>query len=153
MVALFWIPLKYFFCPEIKKSFDFFKENCGGFFPSRNSYSLSFCSQFGIPWILCWDFTTHNFVPSPFPQDLAWEFHIKWWVSFKISQSQTFESIKNWIDSKRSKKPFKKALAWSQPFPRPLLWPQTPNKNSFRSNLAYKTYLKRIQEQAAEMLS
>ena len=34
------------FCPDIRKSFDYFKANSESFFPSRNSYSLSFCSQF-----------------------------------------------------------------------------------------------------------
>ena len=97
------------FCPEICKSFDYFKVNCENFFPSGNSYSLSFYSQFKIPWILCWEFTTHNFLPSLFPQHLAREFKIKWWAAFKISQTQTFESVKGWLDSQKpkSKKPTK----------------------------------------------
>ena len=40
------------FCPEIRKSFDYFKVNSDIFFPSGNCYPLSFCSQFRIPWIL-----------------------------------------------------------------------------------------------------
>ena len=52
------------FCPKILKSFDYFKANCENFFPSGNSYSLSFCSQFRIPWILCWEFTSHHFLPA-----------------------------------------------------------------------------------------
>ena len=55
------------FCPDIRKSFDYFKVNSESFFPSGNNYSLSFCSQFRIPWILYWEFSTHNFLPSPFP--------------------------------------------------------------------------------------
>ena len=94
------------FCPDIRKSFDYFKVNSESFFPSGNNYSLSFCSQFRIPWILYWEFSTHNFLPSPFPRHLAREFKIKWWATFKISQTQTFDSIKAWIDTKKSK--FKK---------------------------------------------
>ena len=41
------------FCPEISKSFEYFKANSESFFPSGNSYSLFFCSQFKILWILC----------------------------------------------------------------------------------------------------
>ena len=144
------------FCPEICKSFDYFKANCENLFPSRNSYSLSFCSQFRIPWILYWELTSHHFLPAPFPQHLAREFKIKWWAAFKISQSQTFESIKGWLDSQKpkSKKPTKsKVPTWTQHLPGPLTWPQTPSKNSFPSNLAYKAYLKKVQEQAAETLS
>ena len=44
------------FCPEIKKSFDYFENNSESFFPTGNSYSLFFCTQFRIPWILCWIF-------------------------------------------------------------------------------------------------
>ena len=153
---LFFEATQNIFCLEIRKSFDYFKVNCESFFPSGNSYSLSFCSQFRIPWILCWDFTTHNFLPSPYLQHLAREFKIKWWATFKIYQSQTFESIKEWLDSKKpkSKMPTKtKVFIWSQPLPGPLAWPQTPSKNYFPSNSAYKAYLKKVQEQAAETLS
>ena len=103
------------FCPNIRKSFDYFKVNSESFFPSGNSYSLSFCSQFRISWILCWDFTTHSFLPPPYPQHLAREFKIKWWTTFKNFQTQTFESIKEWIDSKKSKskKPSKNTHIWS----------------------------------------
>ena len=100
---LFFGATQSIFCPEIRKFFYYFKVNCESFFPSGNSYSLSLCSQFRIPWILCWEFTTHNFLPLPFPQHLAREFKIKWWVAFKISQSQTFESIKERLDSKKPK--------------------------------------------------
>ena len=51
-----WLSLgdiPYNFCPKIRKSFEYFKFNSESFFPSGNSYSLSFCSQFRIPWILC----------------------------------------------------------------------------------------------------
>ena len=65
------------FCPEISKSFEYFKANSESFFPFGNSYSLFFCAQFRIPWILCWDFCSHHFSPSPFPQHLAREFKIK----------------------------------------------------------------------------
>ena len=58
---LFLGAIQNIFCPEIRKSFDYFKANCESFFPLGNSYSLSFCSQFRIPWILCWEFTSHNF--------------------------------------------------------------------------------------------
>ena len=121
------------------------------FFPSGNSYSLSFCSQFRIPWILCWDFTTHSFLPPPYPQHLAREFKIKWWAAFKISQTQTFESIKEWIGSKKPTKT--KTPIWTQPLPGPFAWPQTPSKNYFPSNSTYKVYLKRVQEQEAETLT
>ena len=66
------------FCPEISKSYEYFKSNCESFFPPGNSYSLFFCSQLRIPWILCWDFCSHHSYPSPFPQYLAREFKIKW---------------------------------------------------------------------------
>ena len=141
------------FCPEIHKYFDYFKVNSESFFPSGNSYLFSFCSQFRIPWILCWDFSTHSFLPPPYPQHLTREFKIKWWVAFKISQTQTFESIKEWIGNPNPKNPKKKISVWSQPLPSLLFWPKTPSKNIFPSNSAYKAYLKRIQEQAAETLS
>ena len=149
MVAIFWSHSKYL-CPKIRKSFYYFKANCENIFPYGNSYSLSFCSQFRIPWILCWVFTTHNFPPSPFPQHLAREFKIKWWAAFKILQTQTFESVKGWLDSQKpkSKKPTKpKVSTWTQPLPGPLAWPQTPSQSYFPSNLAYKAYLKKVQEQ------
>ena len=65
------------FCLEISKSFEYFKANSESFFPFGNSYSLFFCAQFRIPWILCWDFCSHHFSQSPFPQHLAREFKIK----------------------------------------------------------------------------
>ena len=112
------------FCPEIKNSFDYFKSNGDSFFPSGYSYSLLFCAQFRIPWILCWDFCSHHFQPSPFPKYLAREFKIKWWASFKISQAQTFEAVKNWVEAQKPKakksvvsKP--KVPIWSQPLPGP----------------------------------
>ena len=148
---LFFEATQNIFCPQIRKSFDYFKVNYESFFLSGNNYSLSFCSQFRIPWILCWDFTTHNFLPSPFPQHLAREFKIKWWAAFKISQSQTFESIKEWLDSQKpkSKKPTKtKVPTWSHPLPCSLAWPQTPSKISFPSSSAHKN-----QEHAAKTLS
>ena len=92
---LFFGAIQNILCPEIRKSFYYFKANCERFFPLGNSYSLSFCSQFRIPWILCWEFTSHNFLPAPFPQHLAREFKIKWWAAFKILSSQSFESIKD----------------------------------------------------------
>ena len=64
---LFFRATQNIFCPEILKSFDYFKVNSESFFPFGNNYSLSFCSQFRIPWILCWDFTTHSFLPPLFP--------------------------------------------------------------------------------------
>ena len=90
-----------------------------------------------------------------FPQHLAKVFKIKCWAAFKISQTQTFESIKEWIDSKKSKskKSSKKAPVWSSSLPGPLSLPQTPSKTYFPSNSAYKAYLKRVQEQAVETLS
>ena len=90
-----------------------------------------------------------------FPQHLAREFKIKWWAAFKISRTQTFESIKDWIDSKKSKpkKSSKKTHVWSSSLPGPLSWPQTPSKTYFPSNFAYKAYLKKVQEQASETLS
>ena len=106
---LFLGAIPYIFYLDIIKSFDYFKVNSESFFPSENNYSLSFCSQFRIPWILCWDFSTHNFLPLPFPRHLAKGFKIKWWVAFKISQTQTFESIKAWIDTKKA---LKKAFYW-----------------------------------------
>ena len=36
-------------CPEIQKSFEYFKANSESFFPTGNSYSLFFCAQFRIP--------------------------------------------------------------------------------------------------------
>ena len=152
---LFFGATQNIFCLEIRKSFDYLKVNSESFFPFGNSYSLSFCSQLRIPLILCWEFATHNFLPSPYPQHLAREFKIKWWAAFKISQSQTFESIKEWIDSKKpkSKKPIKtKVPIWSQPLPDPLAWPQNPSKNTFPSNSTYKAYLKKDQEQAVETM-
>ena len=83
------------FCPEIQKSFEYVKANSDSFFSSGNSYSLFFCAQFRIPWILCWDFCSHQSHPSPFPKYLAREFKIKWWAAFKISQAQTFEAFKD----------------------------------------------------------
>ena len=65
------------FYPEIQKTFEYVKANSDSFFPSGNSYSLFFCAQFRIPWILCWDFCTHQSQPSPFPKYLAREFKIK----------------------------------------------------------------------------
>ena len=93
------------FCPEINKSFEYFKATSESFFPSGNSYSLFFCAQFRIPWILCWDFCSHHSYPNPFPQYLAREFKIKWWAAFKISQAQTFESVKDWIEAQKPKSP------------------------------------------------
>ena len=140
------------FCPEIKKSFEYYKSNSDSFFPSGNSYSLLFCAQFRIPWILCWDLCSHHFQPSPFPKYLAREFKIKWWASFKLSQAQTFEVVKNWVEAQKPKprrpatsKP--KVPIWSQPLPGPI------TKNSFPSNSAYRAYLKGLQAQAAETLS
>ena len=146
------------FCPEISKSFEYFKTNSESFFLSGNSYSLFFCAQFRIPWILCWDFCSHHSQPSPFPQYLAREFKIKWWVAFKISQAQTFDSVKEWIEAQKpkSKKPSKsksKVPFWSQPLSGPTSWPNTPTKDSFPSNSAYRAYLKKVQAAAAESLS
>ena len=90
-------------CPEISKSFEYFKTNCESFFPSRNSYSLFFCAQFRIPWILCWNFCSHQSQPSPFPKYLAREFKIKWWAAFKINQAQTIDSVKEWIEAQKPK--------------------------------------------------
>ena len=84
------------FCPEISKSFEYLKANSDSFFPFGNSYSLFFCAQFRIPWILCWDFCSHQFSTKPFPSHLAREFKIKWWASFKITQAQTFYSVRDW---------------------------------------------------------
>ena len=145
------------FCTEISKSFDFFKANCESFFPSGNNYSLFFCAQFRIPWILCWDFCSHHFCQSPFPQYLAREFKIKWWAAFKISQAQTFDSVKEWIEAQKpkSKKPTKsksKVPFWSQSLPGPTSWPNTPSKDSFPSNSAYSAYLKNVQADAAKTL-
>ena len=72
------------FCSDVRISFDYFKANSESFFSSGNSYSLSFCSQFGISRILCWDFNTH----------LEKEFKIKWWAAFKISRTQTLNQSK-----------------------------------------------------------
>ena len=47
----------------------------------------------------------------------------------------------------------KKTHVLSSSLPRPLSWPQTPSKTFFPSNSAYKAYLKRVKEQAAETLS
>ena len=143
---------------EISKSFEYFKANCESFFPYGNSYSLFFCAQFRIPWILCWDFCSHHFSPSPFPQHLAREFKIKWWAAFKNFQAQTFDSVKEWIEAQKpkSKKPTKsksKVPIWTQPLPGPTSWPKTPSKDSFPSNSAYRAYLKKIQEESAETLS
>ena len=140
------------FCPEIKKSYEFYKSNSDSFFPSGNSYSLLFCAQFRIPWILCWDFCSHHFQPSPFPKYLAREFKIKWWAAFKLSQAQTFEAVKNWVEAqkptaKMSLASKSKVPIWSQPLPGPI------TKTSFPSNSAYRAYLKGLQAQAAETLS
>ena len=91
------------FCPEIQKSFEYVKASGDSFFPSGNSYSLFFCAQFRIPWILCWDFCTHQYQPSPFPKYLTREFKIKWWAAFKISQVQTFEAVKDWVEAHKPK--------------------------------------------------
>ena len=140
------------FCPEISKSYEYFKSNCESFFPPGNSYSLFFCSQLRIPWILCWDFCSHRSYPSPFPQYLAREFKIKWWAAFKISEAQTFDAVKKWTEAQKPKmkkpttsKP--KVPIWSQPLPGPI------SKNSFTSNSAYRAYLKQIQVEATETLS
>ena len=144
------------FCPEILKAFEYLKANSDSFFPYGNSYSLFFCAQFRIPWILCWDFFPHQSQPSPFPKYLAREFKIKWWAAFKISQTQTFEAIKAWVEAQKPKpnKPSKsksKVPIWSQPLPGPTSWTQT--KNSFPSNSVYRAYLKKVQADAAESLS
>ena len=144
------------FCPEIQKSFEYFKANGESFFPTGNSYSLFFCAQFRIPRILCWDFCSHQSQPSPFPKYLAREFKIKWWAAFKISQAQTFDYVKDWIEAQKPKpkKPSKsksKVPIWSQSLPSPTSWTQT--KNSFPSNSAYKAFLKKVQADAAESLS
>ena len=144
------------FYPEIQKSFEYFKANSESFFPTGNSYLLFFCAQFRIPWILCWDFCSHQSQPSPFPKYLAREFKIKWWATFKITQAQTFKSVKDWIKAQKPKpkKPSKlksKVPIWSQPLPSPTSWTQT--KNSFSSNSAYRAYLKKVQADAAEILS
>ena len=146
------------FCPEISKSFKYFKANNDSFFPSGNSYSLIFCAQFRIPWILCWDFCSHHYSPSPLPLHLAREFKIKWWTAFKITQAQTFNYVRDWIEDQKPK-PKKPSMSktkvpfWSQPLPGPTSWPNTPKKNSFPSNSAYKAYLKKVQAEAAETLS
>ena len=144
------------FCPEIQKSFEYVKDNSDSFFPTGNSYLLFFCAQFRIPWILCWDFCLQQTQPSPFPKYLAREFKIKWWAAFKISQAQTFEAVKDWVEAQKPKlkKPLKsmsKVPIWSQPLPGPTSWTQT--KNSFPSNSAYRAFLKKVQADAAESLS
>ena len=105
------------FCPEIQKSFEYVKANSDSFFPTGNSYSLFFCAQFRIPWILCWDFCTHQAQPSPFPKYLAREFKIKWWAAFKISQAQTFEAVKDWVEAQKpkQKKPSKSKSKLTRP--------------------------------------
>ena len=90
-------------CPEIQKSFEYVKANGDSFFPFGNSYSLFFCAQFRIPWILCWDFCTHQSQSSPFPKYLTREFKIKWLAAFKISQAQTFEAVKDWVEAQKPK--------------------------------------------------
>ena len=115
-----------------------------------------FCARFRIPWILCWDFNSHQFSPKPFPPHLAREFKIKWWAAFKITQAQTFDSVRDWVEAQipKPKKPTKsKVPFWSQPLPGPTYWPNTPTKDSFPSNSAYRAYLKKIQAAAAESLS
>ena len=82
--------------------------------------------------------------------------NIKWWAAFKISQAQTFESVKDWIEAQKpkAKKPSKsksKVPIWSQPLPGPTSWTQT--KNSFPSNSTYRAFLKKVQADAAESLS
>ena len=106
------------FCPEISKAFEYLKANSDSFFPSGNNYSLFFCTQFRIPWILCWDFCSHQTQPSPFPKYLAREFKIKWWAAFKISQAQTFEAVKDWIEAQKPKpkKPTKAKAKHTGPF-------------------------------------
>ena len=146
------------FCPEISKSFEYFKTNSESFSPSGNSYLLFFCAQFRIPWIICWDFCSHHFSPSPFPPYLAREFKIKWWAAFKITHAQIFDSVKDWIEAQKpkSKKPSMsktKVPVWSQPLLDPTSWPNTPTKDSFPSNSAYMAYLKKVQTEAAETLS
>ena len=144
------------FCPEIQKSFEYFKANSESFFPTGNSYSLFFCAQFRIPWILCWDFCSRHSHPSPFPKYLAREFKIKWWAAFKITQAQTFGSVRDWVKAQKPKpknpsKSKSKVPIWSQPLPGPTSWTQI--KNSFPSNSAYRAYLKKIQADAAESVT
>ena len=113
----FWEPIQIFFALKSKNPLIISKQIMIVFFPSENSYLLSFCSQFGIHWILYWSFTSHYFCPSPFPMHLAMEFKIKWWTAFKISSFHTFESIKKLIDSKKPNKSSKTIPIWSQPLP------------------------------------
>ena len=75
-----------------------------------------FCYQFEIPWILCYNFTSHNFCHSPFPKHLARKFKIKWRATFKISYSQTFESIKNGLIPKKIPSLLQKPFQLLQPF-------------------------------------
>ena len=74
---------------------------------------------------------------------------------FKISQTQTFESIKAWIDSKKSKskKSSNKPPFGTSSLPIPIPWPQTPSKTIFPLNSVYKAYLKKVQEQVDETFS
>ena len=99
-------------CSEINKAFEYLKANSDSLFSTGNSYSLFFCAQFRIPWILCYDFCSHHSQPSPFPKYLAREFKIKWWAAFKISQAQTFEAVKDWVESKN---PNQKSLQSQSP--------------------------------------
>ena len=81
-------------CPKIRKSFDYFKVNSENFFPFEIViHSLSILNLESV------GFFVGNFLLiisrlHRFPQHLAREFKIKWWVAFRISQLQTFESIK-----------------------------------------------------------
>ena len=121
------------------------------FFPSGNSYSLLFILSLGSLGFFAGILLPIAFCLHHIPSIWLGNSRFKWWAAFKISQTQTFESIKEWIDSKKPTKT--KTPIWTQPLPDPFAWPQTPSKNYFPSNSAYKAYLKRVQEQEAETLT
>ncbi|KAF7841970.1 Enzymatic polyprotein [Senna tora] len=42
---------------------------------------LHFFANFGVTWILTWDYTFCSKLPSPYPNFLGQDFNIKWWSS------------------------------------------------------------------------
>ena len=63
--------------PQIKSSFDYFKEQAKGLILVQCSQTLFFVTRFQIPWILCWDFIQTHQIDPPFPTHLAHEFKVK----------------------------------------------------------------------------
>ncbi|KAF7838992.1 Retrotransposable element Tf2 [Senna tora] len=57
---------------------------------------LHFFANFGVTWILTWDYTFYSKLPSPYPNYLARDFNIKWWSAYDPTLLSTYK-LDSWF--------------------------------------------------------